>query len=133
MLSVFIPGLPPSKGSFRSVGKGRFINASKLCAPWTKRFQAELQKSPNSHAYAVTIVVHLERPKKHFKRAELREDAPAWCLKRPDLDKVARAVLDGMTGYVYDDDSQVIHLTVQREWAHAKRPPGVEVVVAPVL
>jgi Holliday junction resolvase RusA-like endonuclease len=33
---------------------------------------------------------------------------------RPDVDKLMRAALDGMTGIVYDDDSQVAHAQISK-------------------
>jgi Holliday junction resolvase RusA-like endonuclease len=37
--------------------------------------------------------------------------------KRPDLDKLVRAVLDSLTGVCYEDDSQVIRLRASKVWA----------------
>jgi Holliday junction resolvase RusA-like endonuclease len=49
-------------------------------------------------------------------------------VKRPDVDKLARALLDPLTGIVWVDDSQVSFLTVNKVYAWEKRP-GVTVVV----
>lgn len=35
---------------------------------------------------------------------------------RPDIDKLARAVLDGLTGVAYDDDQQVVKLIAIKEY-----------------
>lgn len=35
---------------------------------------------------------------------------------RPDIDKLARAVLDGLTGVAYEDDQQVVKLTAVKEY-----------------
>jgi Holliday junction resolvase RusA-like endonuclease len=45
---------------------------------------------------------------------------------KPDGDKLLRAVLDGMTGIVYEDDAQVIDSRVQKFYGN---PPRVEVSV----
>lgn len=42
---------------------------------------------------------------------------PTWPTARPDLDKLARAVLDAITGPVVADDSQVVSLTARKVWA----------------
>ena len=39
---------------------------------------------------------------------------------RPDVDKLARAALDGLTGAAFADDSQVVRLTATKEYG----PPG---------
>lgn len=43
-----------------------------------------------------------------------------------DVDKLARAVLDALTGVIFKDDSQVRTLIVSKDWADAE-PPGCEV------
>mgnify|MGYP000390831330 FL=1 len=50
---------------------------------------------------------------------------------RLDVDKLARALLDGLTGIVYVDDKQVARLHARKEWG----PAGVSVVAVetPVL
>jgi len=36
---------------------------------------------------------------------------------RPDVDNIAKTVLDGMNGVVYEDDAQVTHLKVNKKYA----------------
>lgn len=48
-----------------------------------------------------------------------------------DVDKLARAALDALTGVAFADDAQVVRLVVEKDWADA-RGPGLEVVVMPV-
>ena len=45
-------------------------------------------------------------------------------MKKPDLDNVAKIVLDALNGVAYEDDKQVTSLTVYREWGES---PQVEV------
>lgn len=51
------------------------------------------------------------RPKAHYRTGrhagELRPSAPVIHDQNPDLDKLTRAVFDGLTGIVFDDDSRV--------------------------
>lgn len=35
-------------------------------------------------------------------------------VKRPDLDKLLRGILDGMTGVIYEDDSQVVLIKAEK-------------------
>ena len=39
---------------------------------------------------------------------------------RPDLDKLIRAVLDGLTGVAYEDDQQVVRLTAQKAYGETE-------------
>jgi len=36
---------------------------------------------------------------------------------RPDVDNIAKTVLDGMNGVVYEDDAQVTYLKVSKKYA----------------
>lgn len=43
------------------------------------------------------------------------------CTKRPDCDNIAKAVLDGLNGVAFVDDSQVIELTIRKRYATQPR------------
>jgi len=43
--------------------------------------------------------------------------------KRPDVDKLARACLDALTGILWHDDSQVTSLTAIKTYADQSEPP----------
>jgi Holliday junction resolvase RusA-like endonuclease len=45
--------------------------------------------------------------------------------KRPDLDKLIRAILDGITGILIEDDSQVVNITATKQYAQANEQHGV--------
>lgn len=44
---------------------------------------------------------------------------------RPDIDKLARAVLDGLTGAAFEDDGQVTRLSLEKEYG----PPGCVITI----
>lgn len=48
-----------------------------------------------------------------------------WKISAPDVDKLARAGLDSLTGYVYHDDKQVADLRIWKKYAHGDIEPGV--------
>jgi len=58
------------------------------------------------------------RPKSHTTpKGKLRLSAPQNHTQRPDLDKLTRCVLDGLTqAGVMHDDSQVTQLSVAKMW-----------------
>mgnify|MGYP006283744691 CR=1 FL=1 len=39
---------------------------------------------------------------------------------RPDIDKLSRAVLDGLTGVAYEDDEQVVKLQASKEYGETE-------------
>jgi Holliday junction resolvase RusA-like endonuclease len=81
---------------------------------------------------------YLRRPAEHFmpvnsRRSEvtLREDAPEYCEKTPDLDKLVRAIFDALTDAdVWNDDSQVVKLVTTKYYATDIQRPGVIITVA---
>jgi crossover junction endodeoxyribonuclease RusA len=58
----------------------------------------------------VRIVFNRSRPKSKRKKA-------MYAATRPDIDKLARAVLDAMTGIVFIDDAQVAGLIAEKRYA----------------
>lgn len=77
---------------------------------------------PSDGPVAVYATFALPRPKSAPKKVVV----PA---KKPDLDKLARGLLDSLTGVVINDDSQVIHLELHKQFATEQFPPGVIVEV----
>jgi crossover junction endodeoxyribonuclease RusA len=125
-----VAGIPAPQGSKRHVGGGRMVEQSRAVGPWREAVRAETQRAVgdfhtsgwDSCWYAgdpplrVAITFRLARPK----------SAPARVLfpvKRPDIDKLARAVLDGLVaGGALADDSQVVDLLVSKRFATTR--PG---------
>lgn len=52
-------------------------------------------------------------------------------LKKPDLDKLVRAVKDALKGVVWTDDSQVMHVDAWKYYAALGDAPRAEIVIAP--
>ena len=67
---------------------------------------------------SVVISFRLLRPAGHYRNAgTLKPSAPSLSSTKPDIDKLARATLDALTGVVFDDDSRVAVLTVYKLYA----------------
>lgn len=62
------------------------------------------------------IVFHLHRPK--ATRASV-----IWHTKKPDLDNLAKAVLDAANGILYHDDSQIYSLTLVKQYVEENGDP----------
>lgn len=74
------------------------------------------------------VVFYLARPKSLGKRV-------AHHTKKPDLDKLTRAVGDALTGVLWNDDSQVVDLQVRKRYAPPDTAPHAVITVqrAPAL
>jgi crossover junction endodeoxyribonuclease RusA len=79
--------------------------------------------TPLTGPVEVVITFCLPRPKFHYysgkkRHGELRDDAPIFVDKRPDIDKLARSTLDALTSAgMYSDDATVAHLDLWKIYA----------------
>jgi len=103
MSAFFVKGRPVPQGSLKFI-QGRPIHVRAVdLAVWRADIarNAELSGfSPISGAVKVTADFIFKRPKSTPNRI--------YPHVKPDLDKLVRAVLDGLTAVAYEDDSQVI-------------------------
>ena len=127
-MRIEVRGQPAPQGSKRPVrlgnGKIGMAESSKAVGPWREAVRAETQRSMNGSGplagpVRVSLAFFTPRPKGHFRTgrfaAILRDGAPGRPAGRPDLDKLARAVLDGLTaGGAWKDDSQVVVLVAEK-------------------
>jgi crossover junction endodeoxyribonuclease RusA len=131
-MRIEVAGIPAPQGSKRHVGGGRMVEQSRAVGPWREAVRAETQRvcqvfvDRNSFlsdlefltgcATRVQITFRLPKPKSTPARV-------LFPVKRPDIDKLARAVLDGLVaGGALADDSQVVDLLVSKRFATTR--PG---------
>lgn len=112
--SFFVKGKPISQGSLTFI-KGRAIHVKgRELALWRGTIAA-MARSTNITKIQVGVDMELlfifNKPKT-VKRSEP--------FVRPDLDKLIRAVLDGLTGVAYEDDQQVVRLTAQKAYGETE-------------
>lgn len=123
---VFVPGRPAPQGSKTYLGNGAFRESSRFLKSWradiVNAFYREHPKLPT-----ILGEVHLDlefvlpRPAATPKR---KPTPPAT--KRPDWDKLSRAVCDALTtAQVYKDDSQVTRAVVAKRIAEQEEKTGV--------
>lgn len=104
------------------------MEASKYLPKWRKTVaeaarQAvgdDFQLIPKPVEVVMQLDFVLPRPKSTPKN-QLHPSAA----KRPDLDKLARAILDSLTGVIYEDDCQVVDMQVTKVVGLPGEPPGV--------
>lgn len=139
-----VRGIPVPQGSPRAfVTKGRARVVSDASRPnsslgaWRTSIATEARAAMTGlpsfggpvHVLASFVMA---RPKSHHRGdgRSLVKGAPRY--PRLDIDKLSRALLDGMTGVVFDDDSQVVWLSAEKSWDDELPGwQGVEVTVVP--
>jgi crossover junction endodeoxyribonuclease RusA len=112
--SFFVKGKPVSQGSLKFI-KGRAIHVKgRELALWRGTIAA-IARGTNITKIQVGVDMDLvfifNKPK------TVKRDEP---FVRPDLDKLIRAVLDGLTGVAYEDDQQVVRLTAQKAYGETE-------------
>ena len=129
---IEVRGIPAPQGSKVRNRYGAVYESSRAVKPWREAIRAEVQQQmPAPLAGAVTcwIAFYMARPKGHYRTGRnahlLRDGAPARPAGKPDVDKLARAVLDGLTdGGAWKDDGQVVTLTALKVYATRGTPTG---------
>jgi crossover junction endodeoxyribonuclease RusA len=130
-IELFVPGKPIPQGSKRHVGRGIMVEAAADLAPWRERIALAAHSTRNQterriHPGAVTLRLTfvLPRPKSTPKHTP-----PA--IKRPDIDKITRAVCDAITGILIADDAQIVDLHATKRIAETGETPGVWIRMEP--
>jgi crossover junction endodeoxyribonuclease RusA len=124
VIEFWVSGRPAPQGSKRHVGNGRMIEMSKAVGPWREAVRGEAQRvnvaAPLAGPVRVSASFFFIAPK------STRRATPHV---RPDLDKLIRAVLDGLTmAGVFGDDGQVTEIIARKSYGAR---PGAMIRVAP--
>jgi len=128
---VLIPGRPIAKGSLRVGRSGQVFSVNPGLKAWQERValavSAELDgAAPHTCPVALTVTFTFQRPPSHFTKSGRLRKGAALAPGRPDLDKLLRALLDGLTGVLFRDDAQVSELDAVKTYGDN---PGVTLAV----
>lgn len=138
-MRITVLGKPKPAGSKkafqnRHTGRVHVVDANKDSMSWkqdvaqaaSKAAQEQGWTVEDAHApLALEINFYLARPRTHFgsgrNSERVKDSAPSHPITRPDVDKLSRAVMDGLTGVVYRDDSQVVWKKVSKRYGEPER------------
>jgi Holliday junction resolvase RusA-like endonuclease len=141
MLTFTVPGQPVAQGRGRAVAmktpfgaRARVIDPEKS-RDWKRTLGTialetmrarNLTPFPAGVPLEVEVVAVFSRPKSIPKREGAQRK---WRPSKPDADNVAKAVLDGLNGIAYPDDSAVVALRVWKFVAAAGEDPNVRITI----
>lgn len=143
-LIINVLGTPVAQGSkvANTYGRGvRDTNAETL-KPWRQEVAAATVEAMREQGWTtlddpceVAIVFHHRRGQGHYgtgrNAGTLKPTAPVWKHTSPDVDKLARAVLDALTAArAYRDDARVARLIVEDRWADSAT--GARIILTPL-
>lgn len=135
IVDFFCPGVPAAQGSKRHVGGGVMIESSRALRPWRGSVTAAAAdamkgRPPLDGPLRLEARFVMPRPKAHFNsKGALKNTAPLLVSKRPDVEKLLRAISDAMSSVVWRDDAQVAEVIGRKVYGDL---PGVRVVVTSV-
>lgn len=129
-----VPGKPTGKGRPRVTKGGHVYTPAQTreyeeyvrsCAP-----QGIIRESQKDKPIAITIVATYPIPKSTTKKnKELMLNNNIRPTKKPDIDNIAKIIMDALNGLAYPDDSCIVELTACKLYGE---DPGVQVTVEEV-
>jgi Holliday junction resolvase RusA-like endonuclease len=134
-IELTIAGNPIAQGSKR-VFRGILVDANdKALRPWRHAVAAEATEAmagnePLAGPLRLDVTFTFRRPALHYGTGRnantLKAAAPLARTAKPDLDKLLRALCDGMAGIVYRDDAQIVEVHARKLYG----APAARVVVS---
>lgn len=130
-----VDGIPQPQGSKTRMPNGamlegktpearaRFTSWREAIGNTARDWQAQNRQALIDGPVAIDITFRLPRPKSAPKHRKYPDT-------RPDVDKLARAVLDPLTGVIFSDDCRVVDMNVRKRFA-VDVPPGVTILIWP--
>lgn len=120
-----VRGLPVPQGSAKAFpnpnGGSIVVTQTPKLKAWREAIASEARKvAPSSlitECISIDMVFNFDRPKSRKK--------DVFMVTRPDIDKLARAVLDGCTDVIWKDDSQVYNMHAFKGYG----VPGVYIII----
>ncbi|MEF2910803.1 MAG: RusA family crossover junction endodeoxyribonuclease [Phascolarctobacterium sp.] len=135
-LTFTIPGEPTAQGRPRFSTHGEFVKAydpekSRNYKAYVKLLASEamqnigltLTELPLGVEIIADVGIPASKSKKFKEQALNGLQLP---IKKPDVDNVAKIILDSISGIVYKDDKQIVKLTVSKKYSDI---PKVEVKI----
>lgn len=133
-----VMGTPIPQGSKSSTRWG-MREANPKTRPWRDQIAWEARAAmghepPLEGPCTVNATFWMPRPKSHYRaNGQIKPTAPVYSDKRPDVDKLLRALCDGMTtAGVWKDDSQAVRIEASKRYVINGVQPGCSVAVTTI-
>jgi len=138
-LTFVVHGLPAPQGSKKSLGNGILVESSKAVKPWRQDVRyAALACLPSdwdtTTPVSLSVVFRFKRPQAHFGKNGVKPSAPQHNTsgRHGDLSKLVRSTEDAMTGVAYDDDRQIVSMSVSKRYCTDDEPQGAVITITPL-
>lgn len=122
ILEFTVPGEPKGKGRPRVTRSGHAFTP-KDTVMYENLVRTSFRQAYPDHIPLTDKEITAEirafygMPKASKKKTALMAEGTIRPVKKPDLDNIAKAVLDSLNGIAYRDDAQVVKLTILKYYA----------------
>ena len=124
MIKLSILGEPKAQKRHRHVRMGNFVRQYDPSASDKGDFLSIVQynapKEPFCGALAVAIRFYFTRPKSHFKTGKnshvMKDTAPLWHTSKPDVDNMAKFLMDSLNKIYWKDDSYIADCCITKQY-----------------
>jgi crossover junction endodeoxyribonuclease RusA len=136
-IQFYVPGIPRPQGSKRIVrskrGKTLLLEDNTKTAPWRDSVRWAAMSAMRDAGLRdhlalpllVSVTFVFPRPKK--------PKHPVWVAVKPDVDKLLRALFDGLTSAVWVDDNQVVSVRAAKTYeGHSSWEVGAHVTITTI-
>lgn len=120
----FAPGIPKAQPRVKAFRRGKHsgVYTPETADEWKRNIFFMAQdplhaRRGEAGPYSMLLEFWFPRPKAHIGTKGLKLSAPVCHTAKPDVDNLAKAVMDVMTNLgVLDDDARVVSLTVTKAY-----------------
>jgi Holliday junction resolvase RusA-like endonuclease len=120
IITFAVPGVPQGKHRPRFARRGKYVHTYKAAEDEKREsviriayYKAAGDIGPYSGPIAIWIDAMYSIPQSWSKKRKLD---PGPKISKPDIDNIAKSVLDGLNGLAFVDDAQIIHLSSKKRW-----------------
>jgi len=101
----------------RNKGGNVYAGHNKTIKPAREVLANQMRSPPLRDVPLVACLeFYFKRPKIHYKNGQLKNDAPQFVLKTPDVDNCTKFVLDALQPRVVVDDKIVTKIVAEKKW-----------------
>ena len=131
-----VQGVPVPKGRPRMTKTGHTYTPKETkdyedLVKWSFIQQVGIYENPPEEPVMVKMVFRMPIPKSYSLRklAKIRSQKMA-CPKRPDIDNLAKIVLDALNGLAYKDDNQIVQMELSKVYSDK---PGTTICINEIV
>lgn len=124
-IELIIYGDPKAQKRHRSTSRGGFTRQYDPSASDKADFLSVVQKNapttPFDSPLHLELNFYFSRPKSHYNKKGLKQDAPIWHTSKPDNDNLYKLVGDALNKVFWRDDSVIVSTSITKRYDEKPR------------